>query len=326
MNFDDRINIANILSSKDDFLSLENVIESIINKKCIAFIGAGLSVSEGYPTWDSLILGSYENGSLTKDGLLQYVGLTNSDIPIDKKDDLMEVSELCKLKDINKYYDFIIDKFGKGNSLLKYGINHTTIWRIPFQSVLTTNFDSCLYDAASNDNRLHKIFVSPVLSHNPECGYLYHLHGIAFELDDKRNYKETIVLSASEYAEYYNSSMNDLMILFYKVLSEYSLLYVGFSMNDINVKKIMKHTNTLLLQRKSLALKKLQENIDIMSSYILLPEQEVNLNLVDELLQLNINVISYKPQSDFSGLQKLLFHIYNKTNGTPLLQPGISLR
>jgi hypothetical protein len=138
-----------VLSDAESRARLEDVIKQINANKCLAFIGAGLSITVNYRNWEDVILGTKEGKSARKlNGLIHNVfGKSAKETDFAPKS-LPDIAECCKIKDTNKYSEFILQEFGRGSSPSKFHRNHSRIWKIPFLSVVTTNYDSCLYDSA----------------------------------------------------------------------------------------------------------------------------------------------------------------------------------
>ena len=204
----------------------EYLIKAIENNGCILFAGAGASADAKLPTWAELVFG------MTK--MVEEVGEKNE----------KNEKEIQKLLDNKEYIvlaDFCKEKLGdfdfsnyiknKLDVSKKTSLTHGLLSRIPFKSVITTNFDcfiekyransAVVYpDDLENSNNIDADQVN-------EIKYIYKIHGSY----DKAS---SIVLTKSDFRN----------LLFKKAKYKHQLkqiflnnvvLFYGYSFNDPDI-------------------------------------------------------------------------------------------
>lgn len=78
-------------------------------------------------------------------GLVEYSKLNKKDY--DGKSPTIVVDNCINNLTTMKYNSFLKKEFARKS--IKQSTNHSLIWQINFQHVITTNFDPCLYDNGS---------------------------------------------------------------------------------------------------------------------------------------------------------------------------------
>ncbi|HMN25855.1 MAG TPA: SIR2 family protein [Ignavibacteriaceae bacterium] len=294
------------------------MLAEIIQKgKCIAFIGSGLSKAESYRDWEEVIKG--------KNGLIDFVFENQNLYLIDVEKKLIDLVEDCKNHNFDRYKEFILNEFGRKFAPFVYHPNHQQIWKIPFHSVFTTNFDPCLYDAGRSLDVLTQVFSYPYFPIPPQKSSLNHLHGLAFYTgDDDIDLIDTIIFSKSEYANAYKGPNNYLKDLLFFSMTKYTIFFSGFSLKDPFILDLFKDINQNINYRAELVKLKLKENIILPSHFILFPEGEPDEELLADLNALNINVISYKPiNTNYVGLDYILQYLSTGKSESFVKMPSI---
>jgi len=150
----------------------------------------------------------------------------------------------------NEYYELLRKAFHP-HGKEPYRSIHVDLLEIPFNAFLTTNFDSCLENAANRVGGVEKVHVYPDL--DPGRLYdrdIYHLHGRAYDEHGKSTVR-TILLTASDYETAYRLSTQSgyatavdglppLRLLLHTVFMYHTVLFVGFSLTDPAVGQILK--------------------------------------------------------------------------------------
>ena len=305
----ERISLSEIVSS-DNYAKLKNVIQAIKKHRCIAFIGAGFSKSENYRDWKEVIFGSKgSDGSVIKPGLIQYTFEKEEYTLTGPTKKLIDIAEDCKIKNNIKYGEFILKEFGRGLSPSVHNKNHIRLWKIPFVSIFTTNFDPCLYDSGRENNNI-KVFCYPYLRLPIVNNGLYHLHGLAFDTGDDIDLLNTIILSRSEYENAYKVGKTFLTDLFYYTMQNYTILFLGFSMDDPVIMELFKDIYQNFQERIAIVKSTIKIEIKFPSHFILFPQNEPNQELRKDLENLNIQIINYNPlDNNYIGLDYILLHL-----------------
>jgi len=200
---------------------LFNIDKDIENSKLAIFVGSGVSICSGFPSWNDVIKQFSEPLGLSKEIL------TNKE--------LMEIPD----KYHHKYKDYEFKK------LLKdiFDISPTSITlqekilQINPYHIITTNWDNLLeqaminipdryYDIVHNDNDLSKVANDKLI---------INMNGSLSKLDDNNN---AIVMKESEYLAY---SDNFPLIENYvkSIFSTKRVLFIGYSLSDHTVQQII---------------------------------------------------------------------------------------
>lgn len=287
--------------------------------KLVVFVGAGVSCNvKGMPDWKTLI------GNMAK--AIDYSRCTSCV----HKDDFCE--ETCRFK--NDYstdellkipqYVFNKDK-ALYNKIVEENISRHDICDAPLSSaifdinpvhIITTNYDNLLESSKNIFRGQYQVVVTDKdLLNSEKNKYIIKMHG-------DLNLPESIVLKEQDYLDY--SQNHILLELFIKsLLTDHIVLFLGYSLNDYNIKLIISWLNYMRSQNNAL-----DESRKV--GYIVLDQEEIdsfqesyfgcnNIGVV------NINkmkVISDIPEGLFSERGQRLFS-FLKTIADPTLEKGI---
>lgn len=203
--------------------SICNIQNAIENNKLIIFVGAGVSRNSGIPTWAELIK------ELAKD-----LGI-KSKYKDDKGEDLFSYDEYLKIPQYYYNERKIKEYTDKIKSILNIPAIPNKIHELLFDlnpvHLVTTNYDNLLEQQANLicGNKIYgKVANDEELASAKECNFIIKMHG---EFDN-------IVLKESDYDSYSNN---------FKLLESYvkglfathAILFVGFSAEDSNIRKIL---------------------------------------------------------------------------------------
>ena len=110
----------------------EKYLVPIIKEQPTAlFIGAGLSISAGYPLLKDLI-------KLLHERALEQ----NNNIALNG--DWKNQAQICKDELGDDYYNILIDRFDPENNPARFTAIHTNLVQIKCNSIITTNYDACI--------------------------------------------------------------------------------------------------------------------------------------------------------------------------------------
>lgn len=200
--------------------NLEELAELIANNKVMLFVGAGISSSLNFPSWEGLI------DELAKQ--LEYEPEL-----FKSYGDYMMLAEYAKLRMDGELYQQLNDTFTiteeVKNELMQSEI-YEYIRELDFPVIYTTNYDSLIetYFAEKGDkftviNDIKKM--GKIIPGKPR---IMKYHG---ELGDEKS----IVLSESQYFERMNfQSYMDIQLQ--ADMLQYNILFLGYSLSDINIK------------------------------------------------------------------------------------------
>lgn len=261
--------------------------------KLVIFVGAGVSRNvSGLPSWNDLVIKMAESIGYSKCNLCS------------RKNDCNNRCDKCSNKDSceNKCVlinDFSSDEYlkipqyvyNKKKSLytevLQNCITDNAIHDAPLSKaifeinpdhIITTNYDKLLESSNSEFCRQYDVIVTDKDLLNAEKSkYIIKMHGDISQLD-------TIVLKEQDYLEY--SQKHVLIELFVKaLLSDHTILFLGYSLNDYNIKLILSWINYLRSQNVN-SIK--GETI----GYIVLDEESDNTTTTNYFKKNNIEVIN----------------------------------
>lgn len=208
----------------EDITELAKLIK---DRKVLLFVGAGISASLGFPSWNDLIgrLGKIEG--FEKD-LFQSYG------------DNMMLAEFSKQKDSAKVYEvmqqiFSLDKHPEIEDRLRKSEIYRLLLELNFPIIYTTNYDHLIEKYYEMNGRSYKkiVNIEDMNMLNTSETRIIKFHG---DIDDENS----IVLSESQYFERM-SFQSFLDVQLQADLLQYHVLFLGYSLSDINVKLLLYH-------------------------------------------------------------------------------------
>ena len=235
MNQRELLDIINIIRDKAD------------NGKLVVFVGAGVSRNvEGMPSWHSLVKAMADAIHYSKcddckhrdDGCEENCRLREEY----SNDEFLKIPQYVYNQDPNLYNQILEDQIKEVSvdaplSKAIFNINPTHI--------ITTNYDTLLESSTSELREQYQVIVRDKdLLDSTKIKYIIKMHG---DLHDK----STIVLKEQDYLNY---SQNRVLIeLFIKsLLTDHVVLFLGYSLNDYNIKQIISWLNYMRSQNDAL--------------------------------------------------------------------------
>jgi hypothetical protein len=197
----------------------ENLINQIRKGEVIFWVGSGFSKTSGF------LLGSELIERIKK-------SVNNTDISVfSNKNSLDDVSEeFVQLYTRKKLEDILIDVYRKKPEMLQY---QKMIEKIPqVTKIITTNYDTCFENAYGD--KLCKIVIDTDIV---KCSKitkvnLYKIHG---DVESP----QTIIITKSDYANFYKTEHQNLLWNEIRsLITKSSILFIGYSFEDTNVKLI----------------------------------------------------------------------------------------
>jgi len=210
---------------------LNEILQYVLKGECIIFIGAGLSKIAGCYDWDSIV-----KEMLVHEVVKNKINITELDQSqfsneevIDfcqrefdragKEDDFWGIVRKALIKDPKKFNEVYIP-------LIK-GISKIT----PFpRIVITTNIDSCLEETQLFP--LNKVFYEPCDFNIQKLNGsgIFHIHGYV------ENLKKCLLTKRRYIERYKENGFNNFLD---KLFSDYSTLFLGYSLRDSEIKNIL---------------------------------------------------------------------------------------
>lgn len=220
---------------------LDELAQRIYDGKVMLFVGAGISASLGLPNWDALIgeLGKnagYRKGLFRCHGdymmLAEYARMIrngdNGKGAYDIIADMLKVSKEMEMKLTDPYASVIYQKLCK----------------LDFPVIYTTNYDHLLEEYYRSNKRACEVVMYPQVDIEQACAKcgdtrIMKFHGDIEALKkESEDGRESIVLSESQYFERMNFE-SDMDKQFLKDMNDYHVLFLGYSLSDINVKMLL---------------------------------------------------------------------------------------
>lgn len=196
---------------------LEQFPKAIADDSAALFIGAGVSMGAGYPSWKKL---------------LKDIG-TDLGVSSDDVGDLSALAQwgISKARSRNRVLQIIRDEVG-----VELPIPETVrvLARLPIRNIWTTNYDTLIERAFSEIGRpLDTISNADDLTIKRRAGAtrLLKMHGSVLDLSN-------VVIATSDY-ELYKKKRGVFINILNSHLTTYSLLFVGLSFTDPNIKHVL---------------------------------------------------------------------------------------
>lgn len=254
---------------------LNDILPYIEKRQCAIFVGAGISKIAGCYDWDSIIKEMFAHPTIQGKGirkedltrqfsneeLISYCYQLFAESATER--DYWGIARKAILFDVklfqNKYLPVI--------KLLKK--------ITPLPPIITTNIDDCLEHTKEFD--LSKLFfrLGDFNEASLSSGGIFHIHGY------RDDFSESLLQKEKYIERYYNPDFQKFMT---KVFSQYSVLFMGYSLRDKEIANIMLKTK------------------DIKTKHFMLVPIEDNLSDADRsvLFQMyGIRTITYGPLAHF---------------------------
>ncbi len=228
------------------------LIELVVSGEAVLMVGAGSSARVGYVTWDGLLEELENLANRCGDGLDQ--GRKND--PLIYAEDIKSHIHY-KTGSLRRYHDFLYTSFKQKSP--PFDDFHKKLVSLPFRGILTTNYDTVLEAAlgdleheSATDNslvidensagRVHE-FLMTMNNDKRMTRRIAHLHGTF-------NPANSIILSIEDYKDAYglnptgeeDEKKNESKLRFrllWAVLATRRVVFVGFSMDDPYLNKIL---------------------------------------------------------------------------------------
>lgn len=200
------------------------LVEAIAERRCILFVGAGLSASLGAPTWRKLIdhmaeeLGYHPRVLAPPD--VNYLALAEY-FSLEKKDGIMKLCERFASQ-----WDANIDALKKSSVL-------RSIYELDFPIIYTTNYDHNI------EKGLREFGGSPVVVRSiSDLPSAFGADQVVVKFHGDLSKPESLILTESSYFDRLTFESPLDLKLRSDVLGN-SILFIGYSLSDINVRMLL---------------------------------------------------------------------------------------
>ena len=257
--------------SADQSHSWERLSDSYHRDGIVLILGSGVSVCSGLPKWDALVERLAADGvpDVGKELFYQFreFGLSLPVIASIIKERAGSRTDFVERVRDALYCDFPfyrtrIEGAARRSFCSHVQDNNTTLRAVSafcvtageqgrfspnrkVRAVISLNIDHLLqvYERARYRNRLLRTIESPSASSNAEKINLYHMHGLLrFDHKARVRWKEGaygLVLTEQDYYDMYNDPLSVFNYTFMYFLREATCLFIGLSMQDENVRRLL---------------------------------------------------------------------------------------
>jgi hypothetical protein len=294
----------------DNNSNLDGLIQQISLNRCCAFVGAGLSCDAGYPLWHEII-------KSLKSKAQEIIGHE-----IELNDSNWEQVEILRNSMGEVHYKAELINIFCPDGKRWYLPTHLEISRIPFVAHITTNYDYCLENAAM------VLGMQKTVQYYPELditrlreGDIFHIHGV-IPPENPEQFVGSVILSDRDYKTAYQPNTG--LPRFLGTLSEfYNLVFIGYSLGDTDLTKVIRTTQLELEQRGQTEIQVgLGKRIPLNHYIIMHKDAQVNSEAFREL---GLLPIFYSGDQVYhSDLQKLLSYIRMRTTGINYPEPIVN--
>ena len=272
------------MSNSKYLIELAKIIAQSGNE-CIIFVGAGLSRPLHYPSW-GIMLEKLAEIALTETAFTpesrsrigKYITTKDQNALLSE---MSEINRLCK----GQYLEKLKIMFSPRADAINFLQAHSSLLTLVdkyIKGIITTNFDFCL-ECARDDIGFNNITntdtIDDFIGNNKK--QILHLHG-------SRNDLSKCVVCGSNYAELYTT---DFQSKLENILSSYTVLYLGTSLGDYELGRILERRTSLCIPSNA------SRFPDMKTHYAFLPIRN-DINIREEkakmLNQLKINVEHYE--------------------------------
>ncbi len=200
-----------------------SLVDMVRQGKCVLFVGAGLSMQAGLPSWKGLMKSLVEAQTNLYDEQRRELEKLLS------QEKYLELAEFCKSRNLSEYVRVLEDKIKGANA--QPTETHRKIFQTPFAAIVTTNYDKLLERAYGLENPGK---LANVRNHS-EADALGKLlfNGGTFILKSHGDIDRpsTIVLTSKDYQKLIHEN-RAFASVFAAILLTRVVLFVGYSLND----------------------------------------------------------------------------------------------
>jgi len=228
-----------------------NLKKAILEDKVVVFIGAGISISAGLPSWSGIVEKVLQNDSVEKNDA--YLNALKAGV-------LSPLEVLDKLKNKNRIEVYKV--FENETSLKAISPIYNHISNIS-RRIITTNYDELI------EHNLKLAAIDPSSIYNLQKidsanEFLFKIHG-------SRNAIDHAVIFTDDYEALYSNPNGLAKFQLNKILSSNSCLFLGFSMADNYVCELFDNLSAMYdgLGRKHYAISTSRINHDFVTSILI---------------------------------------------------------
>ena len=259
--------------------------DAVRERKCILFVGSGLSVAAGYPSWGDLVLFLVEEARK-----MPHARVNGLDEIIAEKDYGMLAEFARSALAPSQFATLLKQKLGARAKPTKV---HELIASTDYRGLITTNYDRLIETTVTLTRQWQPAIFTPetmealaMALSNPEF-FIFKLHGDVGSIDN-------IVLTDRDYDRLILRSPHVRSFLQAVVLT-YTLLFVGYSLRDPDFQLSLRELS-LIFEGKT------------PTHFAMLPDPP-DFTIASLLQRLNIQAIPYSGKDNHREVEDVLAHL-----------------
>lgn len=241
------------------------------------FLGAGISVSCGLPDWDNLL------------NILKSV-IESNGVSLCQNEDIADVARELLDDRFNAVIADCLYGYGLHVSESALAVAHSGV-----KSIVCFNFDDVLEEIFQTESIKHNIVLNGAkFNLNNDYTTIFHPHGYLGRFDSESEQKAAkIILSKSDYDDLYLEHYCLTNLIQLSMLMTKTVLFIGMSMTDPNIIRLLKEARNIGVWNWHYALMK-----SVSDEYTLIETQR--------LRSIGVDPIWYKEYSDIPVILKQL--------------------
>jgi len=271
--------MVNTMEQKELMDAINNIREKSEKGKLIIFVGAGVSYNvDGMPSWEELVKTMAKAVGYSK---CDQCKKAKKDCQLScllkesySTDEYLKIPQYLYNLDKKKYYEIFKNNFKEIDVDAPLS---KAIFELNPAHIITTNYDHLLESCTSELRQQYQVIIEDKdLLDTHASKYIIKMHGDLANL-------QSIVLKEQDYLDF--SQMKVLIELFVKaLLTDHLILFLGYSLNDYNIKLIISWLNFMRQQNGALKGKTV--------GYIALDSEKLNIMQQKYFEQNSINVLN----------------------------------
>lgn len=194
-----------------------SLIDKIIQNKVVIFVGAGLSMHAGLPSWRDLVINILKEISDKEPKSEKYIEALNDEI-------MTPLDVLNKIGNLKEYAIEALEKIIRSYDSKEPTALHRSLGNIS-QKIITTNYDCILETEFPDFEKIQYSNRFKVSKMSEYERYIFKIHGDIHEPDK-------CVLFPHQYGALYSDKEQSSVFELKKIISDKSILFIGFSLSD----------------------------------------------------------------------------------------------
>ncbi|WPC08100.1 SIR2 family protein [Globicatella sp. PHS-GS-PNBC-21-1553] len=201
---------------------IENIKKAIKDDKLVLFVGAGISMESGLPSWNDII------------------GVFLNELNIDKDSRNLDYLKIAQMYNDEYGSQQYLERINEIFSIHKNAIPnhyHNLIAKINPKHVITTNYDSLLERSLNSGIKKYEVIIEDKdIPYSLGNNYIIKMHGdlstdFVFKEEDYLNYEENYRMISS---------------IIKSIISNNTVLFIGYSLSDPNFHEIYRYIQKTL--------------------------------------------------------------------------------